>query len=203
MPKRKKVVLPPHKNLLLVIQQVFDRHPKVKFISVVVLLFSYFLFVSFAHGIKQGLLISVLTWSFFVLCTPVAEAGILIDFPMRLITKIRMVYSEIMVWLVAIIINIVVFITNPKIYEQTLLLSLFKHVLDAPYPYWIIIFFSAVGTFLSIYIADSIMDSKKHKNIHPSFLFKHKTVVFIFLIILVVVFYDFLLNKMGVSIPLI
>jgi len=125
------------------IRKVFDEHPIIKFISVLILIIFYFLFASKSHGIKNGFLISILTWSFFVLCTPIADAGILIDFPMRLITGIKMIYSEIIVWVIAISLNLFMFFNNQKIYDKTILLSLFKHIIDTPFPYWAIIILSA------------------------------------------------------------
>ncbi len=185
------------------IRKTFDEHSTIKFISLIVLIIVYFLFASKSHGIKDGVLISIITWSFFVLCTPIADAGILIDFPIRLISGIKMIYSEIVVWTIAIIINIFVLINNSNIYDKTILLSLFKHIINTPSPYWSIIFLSGIGTFLSIYLADNLADSKKQKKKYSNFLIKYKIIIFIFLILLILIIYDFLLNKLGVQIPLI
>lgn len=112
----------------------------------------YGVFVSYKFGFESGFLITALTWSFFVLCTPIADGGIIIDFPVRLLTNIKMIYSEIAVWVVAISINIYAFTQQREIYSTTLILDLFEHILSQPFPYWIIILLSAIGTFLSIYI---------------------------------------------------
>ncbi|MDA3836902.1 MAG: hypothetical protein PF542_04735 [Nanoarchaeota archaeon] len=185
------------------IRKTFDKHPIIKFISIILLIVAYSLFVSKSHGIREGLLVSTLTWSFFVLCTPIADAGILIDFPMRLITGIKMIYSEIIVWVIAIGLNIFVFLNYQNTYNTTILLSLFKKILIQPFPYWSIIILSAIGTFFSVYIADNFTDSKKGTKTHTSFLIKHKIIIFTFLIIFVIFIYDFLLNSLGVQIPLI
>lgn len=189
------------KKLFSLIRKDFDKHPIIKFISVLSLIILYFLFASRSHGLKDGFLISILTWSFFVLCTPIADAGILIDFPMRLITGMKMIYSELMVWSIAISFNLFMFFNNPNVYKQSILLSLFKHIIETPFPYWTIILLAAAGTFLSIYMADSLMDAKKTKK--SNFLIKHKIIIFIFLIIFVIILYDFLLNQLSVQIPLI
>lgn len=185
------------------IRKTFDEHPLAKFIFAAILIIGYFLFATKSYGIKDGLLISTLTWSFFVLCTPVADAGILFDLPMRLITGIRMIYSEVIVWVIAICLNIFMSINNPAIYDKTLLLSLFKHILDMPFPYWIIILLSAIGTFLSIYLADEVVDTDKVKGKYKNFLVKYRVLVFIFIIMLIILLYDFLLNKLRLGIPLI
>jgi len=190
-------------KLFLSIRNAFDGHPTIKFISILFLIIFYFLFASKSYGIKDGFVISILTWSFFVLCTPIADAGILIDFPMRLITGIKMIYSEIIVWIIAIFINVVMFFSNPNIYDKALLLSLLKHIIDTPFPYWAIIILSAAGTFLSVDIADSFINTKKSKKVNSNFLMKYKIIIFILLILLIIILYDFLLNKLGVQIPLI
>lgn len=190
-------------KLFLSIRKAFDEHPIIKFSSVFLLIFLYFLFASKSYGIKNGFIISILSWSFFVLCTPIADAGILIDFPMRLITGIKMIYSEMIVWVIAISLNSFMFFSNSNIYNKTIFLSFFKHIIDTPFPYWIITILSAIGTFLSIYLADNLIDSKKSRKKHYNFLIKHKIVIFIFLIIFIIILYDFLLNKLGVQIPLI
>ena len=64
-------------------------HPKkqvlFKFVLLCVLLGSYFAYLSFKYGVATGGIASALTWSFFVICTPIAEAGLLFDFTLRLI----------------------------------------------------------------------------------------------------------------------
>lgn len=185
-------------------QNFFNHHHSLRFLGVVVLLVSYITYISFSHGIEKGLLISFMTWSFFVLCTPIADAGALIDFPVRLLTGIKMVYSEIVVWIIAIVLNVFVFFKNPAVYDSTILLSLLKHIFEKPFPYWAIIFLSALGTFFSVYVGDKLLTLKKHEQheAKKNFLVKHKILIFVVLILFVIVLYDFLLNKLGVHIPL-
>ena len=181
-------------------------HPLIKFLLVFLLLIVYLLFTSHKFGAREGFLISTLTWSFFVLCTPIADAGFLLDFPIRLITGIRMIFSEIMVWILAIAINIFALFFAPHAYEDTILLSLFSHILSQPFPYFAIILLSGVGTFLSIVFGDELMDvafkKKDSRAHHAHHRHKHHFIVIIFLIILVLILYDFLLNSMGFNIPL-
>lgn len=180
----------------------FDRHPLIKFIAVLLLIIFYFLFAIKSHGIENGILISILTWSFFVLCTPIADAGILVDFPIRLITGIKMLYSEVAVWAIALSSSLFVFFLRPEIYEKTILLSLFEKILSTPFPYWIIIVISAIGTFLSIYLADYVFEPHKSNKEYSSFLTKHKIVIFAFLVVFIATSYEFLLKDLGVIIPL-
>ena len=185
------------------IRGFFSKHPLIKFSAIFVLIIAYGLYAARSHGLKNGFLISFLSWSFFVLCTPVADAGILIDLPMRLITGIKMLYSEMMVWTIAISLNIFVHTYDRTLYQKTILLSLFKHIIDNPFPYWLIILLSALGTYLSVYVADKLVNPKIKKKKHLEFLNKYKIHIFVFIFLIVLVIYDFLLNNLGVKIPLI
>src|SRR5210317_404217 len=93
-----------------------ETHPKKqllhKFLMLCVLLAAYFSYLSFQYGVMTGGIASALTWYFFVLCTPIADAGFLLDFPLRLLFGIRMLISEIIVWIIAIGINIYALIFN-------------------------------------------------------------------------------------------
>jgi len=79
----------------------------IKFLMLLGVLVLYFGYLSWQYDIATGGIISALTWSFFVLCTPVADAGFLIDFPVRLITGLRMFITEMIVWGIAISLNII------------------------------------------------------------------------------------------------
>ena len=76
-----------------------------KFLILLSVLVLYFIYLSVEYGILTGGTVAILTWSFFVLCTPVADAGFLLDLPIRLLFGFRMLYSEIIVWSIAIFIN--------------------------------------------------------------------------------------------------
>lgn len=134
-----------------------------KFIFLLSLLICYTVYLSIEYDFKTGGLASLLTWSFFVLCTPVADAGGLLDFPLRLLFGIRMIISEIFVWMIAIVINTVFIFFFKEYYETTLITKIFYQILTTPYPYWIIILLSGLGTFLSIFFGDKVLDliSKK------------------------------------------
>jgi len=194
------------KKIFSSINKELHEHPIIKFISVIALILIYFLFALKLYGLKDGILVSALSWSFFVLSTPIADAGILIDLPIRLITGIKMIYSEIVVWIVAISLNVFAFIKNPEIYDKTILLVLFKKILENPFPFWIIIFLSLLGTFLSIYLGDIFIHKNKSKNNKKGlrkFLIKYRLLLFGVLILLIIIIYNFLLNKLDVSIPII
>lgn len=179
------------------------RHILGKFLLLAAVLVGYFAFVSWQYGVTDGFSITWLTWSFFVLCTPIADAGFLIDFPTRLILNLRMIFSETMVWMIAISLNIYNYFFHPELYAKTELLKLFKHILDQPLPFWIIILLSALGTFLSVRFGDELWDVARHKDrtFHKKHVLKWRVIFMVTLIVLVLVAYNFLLKSLGVAVP--
>ena len=180
------------------------RHSLFKFILLLIILIAYFIFVTREYGAGYGLVITALTWSFFVLCTPVADAGFLVDFPIRIFANVRMFQTEIVVWVASVLMNVIAIATSPEIYEKTFILKLFQHILLNPYPFWGIILLSSVGTFLSIFFGDELMDvvSYKHRTEHPKHKLKLDFILFLFVILAVIIMYDFLLKELGVDVPL-
>ncbi len=173
-----------------------------KFLTVITIFFLYFIFITLKYGIEQGISITLLTWSFFVFCTPIADAGILLDLPIRLSTGLRMVKSEVLVWIFALTINLYSLTFRPELYETTIILKVFKQILLNPYPYWSIIILSAIGTFLSIIFGDELFDVVKHE--HRKHYHKHKNkyyiILMIFLIVAIISIYHILLKQLGINI---
>jgi hypothetical protein len=173
-----------------------------KFLVVLILVVLYFLFCAWHFGLKDGFLVMALTWSFFVLATPIPDGGIIIDLPLRILTGIKMVFSEIIVWVIAISLNVFNLLFNPQIYTKTFILTLFNHLITEPFPYAIIIVLSCIGTFLSLYFGDELYEVLKHskrKKYH-----KHKNkfkfIMIISIFIFILIIYDILLNNLGIKI---
>jgi len=171
-----------------------------KFLLLIGLLVFYFLSLSFEYGIATGGLAALLSWSFFVLCTPIADAGFLLDFPLRLLFGIRMVISELMVWAVAILVNVFALQFAPHVYETTLITGLLSEVIQTPYPYWGIVILSGVGTFLSIRFGDELMDVIHHhdREFFHSHHFKHELILFVFFLVVIFGYYD-LVSSLGID----
>jgi len=172
-----------------------------KFALLLCILLGYFGYLTWKFDILTGGMVALITWSFFVLCTPVADAGFLLDFPLRLLFGIRMVVSEVVVWAVAIAINALALLFWPAAYEVTALSALMHTILSTPYPYWAIILLSGVGTFLSIRFADELLDVLHHRDrdFFHSHHFKHELVLFAFFIVVLVGYYD-LIREVGLEI---
>lgn len=187
------------------IKNLFNHKTKyqvlIKFLALLAVFITYFVYLSIKFDIITGGMVALLTWSFFVLATPVADAGFLLDFPLRLILGIRMFISEIFVWAAAILINIFALIFAPQDYEKTFLTSLLKKIITVPYPYWIIIILSAIGTFLSIRLGDELLDviSHKERTLHHKHGFKLEILIFLGIFILIFFGYHHLLESLNIS----
>ena len=171
-----------------------------KFLLLFFLLLGNFLYLSFRYDVTTGGIASVLTWSFFVLCTPIADAGFLLDFPLRLIFGIRMLISEIAVWIVAIAVNVISLLYFVEYYHTTRLTVLLYSILTTPYPYWGVIFLSVTGTFLSIRFADEFMDVVDHRDrvfFHRHGI-KHELLIIVFFIVILVGYYE-LIASLGIK----
>jgi hypothetical protein len=181
------------------------KHPRqqvlVKFLLLCLILFSYFIYLTYQYDLLTGGIAALITWSFFVLCTPIADAGFLLDFPLRLIFGIRMIVSEIVVWIIAISINVVSLIYFREFYDTTFITQIMKVILTTPYPYWIVIFLSAIGTFLSIRFGDELMDVLHHKDryFYLRHHFKHEILLFIFFLVVIFGYYE-IISNLGITI---
>ena len=177
------------------------RETAVKFLFLVLILLGYFGYLSWQYDIATGGMIAAITWSFFVLCTPVADAGFILDFPIRLLFGLRMIITELFVWILALSINIATLFFNPDIYQMSLLTKVFYKILTTPYPYWLVIVLCGVGTFLSIYFGDEMLDVITHKDRekHHTHAFKYKIIMMVAIFTVIFIAYHHLVEDMGLS----
>ena len=61
-----------------------------RFLGLVVVLMGYFAYLSWKFDAATGAWLALLSWSFFVLCTPVADGGFIVAFPVRLLLGTRL-----------------------------------------------------------------------------------------------------------------
>ncbi len=136
-----------------------------RFFLVVLVIAGYFAFTVYSYGLAQGIAVTALTWAFFVFATPIADGGFVLAFPIRLITGFRMLYTQIIVWIVGVILVASYMLYSPNTFSVTPLLELFYAILTNPWPLGIILLLSALGTFISIRFEDDVVDvvGSKHK----------------------------------------
>lgn len=170
-----------------------------KFLFLMGVLGGYFFYLSMKFDFATGGLLTALTWSFFVLCTPVADAGFLLDFPIRLIAGIRMWVTELIVWGIAVAFNIYGIFFQADVYQSTFITKVFYQILVQPYPYWGLIGLCCIGTFLSIYFGDEVMDviAHRHREKFQKHNFKYKVILIIFLFVLIIWGYKIIITDLG------
>ncbi|MCB1580895.1 MAG: hypothetical protein H6859_10185 [Rhodospirillales bacterium] len=151
------------KKLSALVNVAHQRDQLIKFGLLLGVLAAYFGYLSWEYDLATGGTLALLSWSFFVLCTPVADAGFLLDFPVRLITGVKMLYTEIAVWVLAFGINIWAMNFAVDAYDKTALTRLFHEILVTPWPHWGIIVLCGMGTFLSVIFGDEVLDVASHK----------------------------------------
>lgn len=103
-----------------------------------------------------------------------------------------MVLSEIAVWAIAILINVIALLFFHEYYNTTLLTKLTYEIMTTPYPYWAVILLSGIGTFLSIRFGDELMDVLSHRDrdFFHKHNFKHEIILFIFFILVIIGYYE-------------
>ncbi len=176
-------------------------HALIRFFLLILFVIAYFLFETYKLGLDKGFLVSLLTWAFFVLCTPIADAGFLLAFPIRLLMGIRMVYTQIFAYILAVILVAYTFMYSSQMFSETVLLKLFKQILTTPYPYWAILIISFIGTIFSIVFGDELIDVSTHKerkkyHKHKK---KYRMIATIFMVVMTITLYYFLINQIGVQ----
>lgn len=68
-----------------------------RFLGLITLFIAYFVYMSWKFDAATGAWLVLLSWSFFVLCTPVADGGFIIAFPIRLLFGTRMLITQLIV----------------------------------------------------------------------------------------------------------
>lgn len=173
----------------------------IKFCLLLLIIIGYFIYISSKFSLETGFMITLIVWSFFVLATPIADAGFLISFPLRVLYGVRMFVSGIYVWLSSVLINIFAIIFSPESYELTFLTSLAKKIITTPYPYWLIIILSTIGSFLSLKFGDELIDIASHKDreLYHKHGFKLEIIIFATILILIIFGYYHLLDSLGIE----
>ena len=174
-----------------------------RFLLLVAILGAYFGYISWKFDAATGAWLAALSWSFFVLCTPVADGGFIVAFPVRLLFGTRMIWTQVVVWGVAVAINLAALSIAPSAYDETGLTRLLLAILTQPWPFWSILALSALGTALSIWFGDEMMDVTKHHERSKSHRhgFTHKIIAVVTLGALTIAAYYHLLSELGVKIP--
>ncbi len=184
-------------------QNETHRETLLKFLALAAVLVGYFGYMSWKFDASTGFGLALLTWSFFVLCTPIADGGFILAFPVRLLFGVKMAVTQVVVWLLAISVNLFMLKLSPDTYDLTFLTTLLEKILTTANPYWAILIISALGTLLSIYFGDEMMDVTTHRarEKHHKHGLKYRAIIVFGLAALTVTAYYHLLSSLGISVP--
>lgn len=172
-----------------------------RFLALVGVLLAYFGYMSWRYDAATGAWSTLLSWSFFVLCTPIADGGFIVAFPVRLLFGTRMIVSQAVVWIVAIVINAAALTFAHAHYQDVALTRLLFEILTTPWPYWSVLAIAAAGTALSIIFGDEMLDVTRHEDrrkFHQHG-FKHRILIVAGFAVLSIAAYYELLRQFGIS----
>ena len=172
-----------------------------KFLIALAVFLIYSIYLVFRFG-SEGLAVGAITWSAFVLATPIPDGGLLIDFPIRIITGLKMILTEIIVWVIAGSTNLYFLLTNPEVYHKTAITNIFHQILSNPWPGWVIIVICCLGTFLSLSFGDELLDVVFHherKKYHKHKHWHHGSIV-VFFALLCILLYYYIVHELGINI---
>lgn len=123
------------------------------------LIFLIFFGLTGAHftnqfGLPFGIYLTVLTWTFFILCLPltgkpVITSAILAIFSNRANNPRWYTNPHSVRWFAAALINIVTYIVAPYTYLTSVTTFLLYRIISNPWPYWMIIFASSLNEIYS------------------------------------------------------
>lgn len=180
-----------------------QKNSLIRFLLILLILVAYAGFTIYEYGVSQGLGVTGLTWAFFVFATPIADAGFLLAFPIRLLSGVRMLHTQIGVWLFGALLVGYYLSTNPDIFMTTGILELFHTILTTPWPLWLILILSFVGTLVSIIFDDDVVDVVGAKNKKRRFgRAQHTLYLTVAIFAVTVIAYIFLLRTTHIDIKL-
>ena len=171
-------------------------HPRlqvwVKFLLLCAAMGGYFAYLCVQYDFRAGAAAALVSWSFFVLCTPVADAGFILAFPLRLLFGVRMLASQAVVTAVAAAVNAAVLLRAREYYDTTFLTRVMEKILLTPNPYWGIILLSGAGTFLSVHFGDQVMDviHRRDLGFFHSHHFKYELALLVFFVAVLWGYYE-------------
>ena len=156
------------------IRQIFQNANKTsgftRFCIIILIIFIYSCFVIYSYGIKNGISITLLTWCFFVYGTPIADAGVLLDFPIKIFTDNPMQRTELYVFAIAAFIIGINYLLNISAFDLTPVTKLLFKMITKPYTlYGIIILLSVIGTYISASLENELYMYLVYKKIEYSY----------------------------------
>lgn len=129
------------------------------------------LHLSVQHGTIPGIFMTVLTWSFFVLCLPVTGKPVIIGKLLAPMSRKHLysvpwyLNSYFVRWSLALLVNGFTYIVLPYIYLTSVTTFLLYRIMTNPWPYWMIIFVSSLGSIYERLIARPELESLQFRHL--------------------------------------
>jgi|GEM_PF-2376403 len=116
--------------------------------------FSFFTFSALnlvaTYGLFDGLYLTALAWSVYVMCLPFSGGGVLF-YPLAPIVGYLPTYAwELIAWTASIALNIATLVCRPELYEKTSVTHFMYWALKHPIPYWGLFLGSFLPAFTSL-----------------------------------------------------
>jgi len=154
---------------------------------VLVFLIVLITYVSY-NGYVKGCIKSLFIWAFFVLCTPIPEAGLIITLPLKRYLNIPMYISQTIVSFCALVILSYFYIHEKNIIKSYKIGKIFIELITLKY--FSIIILSVLSSILTSGLIDNFINH---------YIYKHKLNYLytkIYIIVLCVMIYIYLLNSL-------
>jgi hypothetical protein len=134
--------------------------------SFVLLLFSLFTILFF---FKEGNLavatqLTLLCWSFYILCFPAFHGKITLGIPFQFLTGKILLYPEIYMWSGALLLNLFFSLQAPAIYFKTITTHLLYQIFTTPWPFCLIIIVCGLGTLYKFIVGSQNFYSRRTRH---------------------------------------
>ena len=137
---------------------------KIRFLSFWTFFFTTILLFTKQFRIPTAIHITLLLWSFFVLCVPIPSNPLLTTKFLQFFTKRATLYAALITWLGAALLNVYTYFSMPFIYITSATTFLLYRIISNPWPYWIIIGTSSLAGMYKIFFLQphcSLMPKKE------------------------------------------
>jgi len=121
-----------------------------------------FVYQIYLYGFAVGSYISLLIWSLYILCIPVAHGRFFIGTPLHYFTG-RHYLPELFIWTLAASLNIFTFIFIPRVYQTSMLTYFLYRILITP-RYWSLLLITLCGVWYRLMARSKLIPFSR--NVH-------------------------------------
>ena len=155
---------------------------------IAILFLFIFIFFIVYNGFLKGCIKTIFIWAFFISCTPIPEAGLLVSLPLKKYLNISLHISQAIVSFIALMILIYFYFYEKKTINSYLIGKLFLGLIK--YKYFSIIIISIISSIFTSEFIDNLIDNYINNEKINNTQFK------LFMIACFVLFYSLILNSL-------